>query len=305
MAAFDPLRPKKPLTARGVATFRAISARLAALHPPIFIEKHIAPSDRTGEKGFSSLAAHESTLDGINFRAIDPRGLARVFDRATDKWGESALTSMKEDPGHWGMKASFGATIGTGWREPWREAPYQAPGSAPAAPGKADNMFQMRFGAAGSPVRFTALHCAVHEIGGQCNVHIDQSGFVLALPGGKALTPDLYDHIMNELKWKTDFRDWLSGLMPNETAARVVKEVVGRISFTFPNALNGYADLSRRVNGVRAPRGPGELLKTAGRLLAPVGVTADLYDGDGFTVQVTGTMAGGDRSITISVGGEW
>ena len=29
---------------------------------------------------------------------------------------------MKEDPSHWALKASFGKTVGTGWREPWRDA---------------------------------------------------------------------------------------------------------------------------------------------------------------------------------------
>ena len=90
---------------------------------------------------------------------------------------------MKEDPGHWALKASFGTTRGTGWRE----APYPSPAAVPAEPGKADSLFRMRFGTVGTPVRFTALHCAVHEIGGQCNVHIDESGFVLALPRGTAL----------------------------------------------------------------------------------------------------------------------
>jgi hypothetical protein len=212
---------------------------------------------------------------------------------------------MKEDPGHWALKASFGKTIGTGWREVWREAPYPSPAAAPAEPGKGDSLFRMRFGTVGTPVRFTALHCAVHEIGGQCNVHIDESGFVLALPRGIALTPDLYDHILNELKWKTDVRDWLSGQLPNGAAARIVKEVVRRVSINFPNALNGYADLSRRINALRRPRGPGDLLRMTGRLVAPLGLTADVYDNDYFKVQVTGTVTGGDRSVTISLGGDW
>lgn len=305
MIAPNPFKTEKPITPRGMDTYRAIAARLAALNPPIFIERHIAQSEQQGKTCFSTLETHDSTLDGINFKADDPKLLASAFHRAKDKWGAPALASMKEDPGHWALKASFGKTIGTGWRETWREAPYYPPTSAPPEPGKGDSLFRMRFGTAGSPIRFTALHCAVHEIGGQCNVHIDESGFVLALPKGIALTPDLYDHIMNELKWKTDFRDWLSGLMPNDTAARIVKEVVRRISINFPNAMNNYADLKRRVESVRRPETPGDALLTAGRLLAPLGVTADVYENDRFKVQVTGTIAGGDRSITISLGGDW
>lgn len=305
MIAPDPFKTEKLITARGMATYRAIAARLAELHPPIFIERHIAQNDQQGKTGLSTLESHESTLDGINFKANDPKLLAAAFHGARDKWGAPALASMKENPDHWALKASFGKTIGTGWREVWREAPYYPPAAAPAEPGKANSLFRMRFGTAGAPIRFTALHCAVHEIGGQCNVHIDESGFVLGLPKGVSLTPDLYDHIMNELKWKTDFRDWLSGLMPNETAARIVKEVIRRISINFPNALNNYADLDRRVHSIRRPQTPGDALLTAGRLLAPVGVTADLYENDYFKVQVTGSIAGGDRSITISLGGDW
>jgi hypothetical protein len=164
---------------------------------------------------------------------------------------------------------------------------------------------RMRFGNAGSSVGFTSLHCAVHEIGAQCNIHIDESGFVLALPKGVALTPNLYDHFMNELMWKTDFRDWLSGIMPNATAARLVKEVFRRISINFPSAANGYAGLNQKINRIQRPRGLFNGLWTAAQILAPIGATADVYDTDLFTVQVTGTILHGDRSITITIGGEW
>jgi len=293
------------MTERGMRTYRTIAARLATLNPPIYIARHIAQSEKQGKTGFSSLEAHDSTLDGINFNANDPKLLAAAFHRAKDALGMPALASMKEDPDHWALKASFGKTVGTGWREIWREAPYSPPATVPQQTGKGDNLMRMRFGTAGSPIRFTALHCAVHEIGGQCNVHIDESGFVLAMPKGVSLTPDLYDHIMNELKWKTDFRDWLSGHMPNETAARIVKEVVRRVSFKFPSSANGYADLDRRINSIRRPGTPGDLLLTAGKILAPLGVTADIHENDYFKVQVTGTMAAGDRTITISIGGDW
>jgi hypothetical protein len=305
MSATAPFNTEKPISARGMTTFRAIAARLAAFHPPIFIEAHIAQREDKDKTEYSTLEAHDATLDGINFRAKDPKALASAFQRAGDRWGAPALASLKEDPDHWALKASFGKTIGTGWREVWREAPYQSPATVPAEPGKGDSLFRMRFGTAGTPIRYTALHCAVHEIGGQCNVHIDESGFVLGLPGGVSLTPDLYDHIVNELKFKTDFRDWLSGLMPNETAALIVKEVVRRVSINFPNAMNGYADLERRVNAYRRPRGIYDGIQGAARLLMPLGMTVDVYDGEKFKVQVTGTAAGGDRSITISLGGDW
>jgi hypothetical protein len=304
MKAPDPFKTDPPLTEGGRQTFRAIAARLAALSPPIYIEAHIAQSERQRKTEFSSLEAHETTLDGINFKAENPRLLASAYDHVKDRWGVPALTSMKEDPDHWALKLSFGATVGTGWREVWREAPYAPPDVVPE-PAKPNSLFKMRFGTAGSPIRFTALHCSVHEIGGQCNVHIDEAGFVLGLPKGITLTPDLYGHIMNELKWKTEFRDWLSGLMPNETAAAIVKDVIRRISITFPNAMNGYAGLDHRINSIRPPRTPGDLLLTAGKLLLPTGVVIDLYENDSFKVQVTGTIAGGDRTIAVSLGGDW
>lgn len=165
---------------------------------------------------------------------------------------------------------------------------------------------RMRFGTVGSSLRFTALHCAVHEIGAQCNIHIDETGFVLSLPqGGVGLTPNLYDHFMNELLLKTNFRDWLSGIMPNEKAAHIVREVIRRLSIIFPNAANGYAGLDKTLNSIRRPHGVLEGLWTAGRILKPIGATLDVYDTQRFKVQVTGTALHGDRSITISLGGEW
>jgi hypothetical protein len=307
----EPFNTEKPITERGKATYKTIAARLAALDPPVFIEGHIAQTDKLirkqdkilGKTQFSTLEANESTLDGINFRAVDPDLLVRELERAKDKWGSQALASMREDPGHWALKASFGKTVGTGWREKWREAPYGSPATTLEAEGKADNLMRMRFGTAGSSIRFTALHCAVHEIGGQCNIHIDETGFVLALPKGFALTPDLYGHFVNELLVKTDFRDWLAGKMPNETAARIVKEVFRRVSFIFPNAANGYAGLDKRIKGLRQPKGVTNGLLTAGKFLAPMGVTFDVYDSDRYKVQVTGTFD--DPSITITIGGEW
>lgn len=305
MIAPDPFKIESPISQRGMATFRTIAARLASVNPPIFIEKHIAQSEKQNKTQFSSLEAHDSTLDGISFVAADPKLLAKAFENIRDKWGNRVLASMKEDPEHWALKASFGKTIGTGWREVWREDPYSSPAALPKEPGSADNMFRMRFGTAGTPIRFTALHCAVHEIGGQCNIHIDESGFVLALPEGITLTPDLYDHIINELKWKTDFRNWLSGKVSNETVKQIIREVVRRVAITFPNASNGYAGLNNRINAIRRPRGLEDGFLTAVGILAPIGLSVDAYDRDNLKVQITGSSLNGDRAITVSIGGSW
>jgi len=305
----EPFNTKTLIGASGMATYRIIAGRLAALQPPILIDGHIAQREefdqKTGAKAqFSTLAAHDSTLDGINFIAKDPKTLAKAFDNAKDKWGYPALTSMKEDPGHWALKASFGKTIGTGWREVWREAPYSSAAAVLPTPGKPDSKMSMRFGTAGNPIRFTALHCAVHEIGGQCNVHIDESGFVLALPKGVALTPDFYDHIMNELKWKTDFRDWLSGMVDDAEGKRIIEEVIRRVSITFINSTNGYAGLEQTINSMKI-RGPLDVARTAFRIVGPIGVSIDLVEREAFKVQVTGSRVNGDTSVTLSIGGQW
>ena len=301
--ASDPFKTEAPFNK---STYQTIASRLAALKPPIRIENHIAQNEKHGKTHLSTLETKDSTLDGINFIAVDPKLLAQELQAAKDQWGQKALASMKEDSDHWALKASFGKTIGTGWREVWRAAPYSSPATALTAPGKADNVMRMRFGTMGSSARFTALHCAVHEIGGQCNIHIDQTGFVLELPtGGVGLTPNLYDHIMNELLLKTDFRDWLAGKMPNKEAARIVKEVIRRLSIVFPNASNGYAGLEKTINSLRQPRDLGDALNTSVRILKPIGVTFDAYDNDRFKVQVTGSDVNGERAITVSLGGEW
>ena len=303
--AKDPLNTDPPISGKGKDTYETIAGRLAALNPPIKIEDHIAQREDRGKTQFSSLVAHDGTLDGINFVAPDPARLVRAFEDAKDQWGERALASMREDPGHWALKASFGKTVGTGWREKWRPAPFQPSSPAPDEPGKGDLEFAARFGSAGAPVSFTALHCAVHEIGAQCNIHVDVDGFVLALPKGFSLTPNLYGHFMNELLLKTDFRDWLVGKMPNATAAAIVREVFRRTALVFPSAANGFAGLTQRINDIERPTGVLNGLWTAARTLAPTGVTFDLYETKKYKVQATGSWFNGDKSIAITLGGEW
>ena len=304
MSAPAPFNTETPITDRGKTTYETIAARLAALNPPISIKEHIAQREKLIEKQgkilgkteFSTLKAYDSTLDGIDFIAVDPGELKAAFEGAKDGWGEQALASMTEDPEHWALKQSFAKTVGTGWRE-------KSPATELKEWDKGDNMMRARFGTAGSSIRFTALHCAVHEIGGRCNVHIDESGFVLRLPKGFALTPDLYGHIVNELILKTDIRNWFDKHIPNETAARIVKDIFRRTSLIFPNAANGYAGLDRKISSLRLPHGVANGLWTAGRFLAPIGVTFDVYDTDRFKVQVTRTFD--DPSTTITIGGEW
>src|SRR5215203_3401670 len=274
MIATDPFNTEKGISARGMSTYRAIADRLAGLNPKIFIHRHIAASEKQGKTGYSTLEAADSTLDGITFIADDPKRLASAFESAVDFNGQPLFASMKQYPDQCALKASFKATKGTGWREIWRPEPFvpasEIPGSA------VPQSLGMRFGTAGHPFRFTALHCAVHEIGGTCNVHIDQSGFVLGTPQGVALTPDMFGHILNELKWKTDFYEWFSGKISNETARKIVKEVVRRVSINFPNAANGYQGLGSRINSFRRPQTPGDLLLGLTRIAMPIGLSVDV-----------------------------
>jgi hypothetical protein len=297
--AANPFRTKAPISERGMKTYQAIARRLALFHPPLQIEKFIAQEEATK---FSTLKSGDSTLDGIEFVADAPVGLARALREAKDQWGRPVLISMKEDPGHWALKASFGKTIGTGWREVWREAPFTPPSMAPELPGGLDAMLKVRFGTAGNPMSFSALHAAVDEKHGLSSIHIDEAGFMLALPKGVALTADFYGHLMNELLWKTEFRNWLSGRMDDGTARNVIREAIRRVSFNFISSANGFAGLDTKVKGIRGPR---DAIFTAAKILAPVGVTVDVFDRDKYKVQVTGTALNGDLSATISIGGTW
>ncbi len=333
LLAPDIFNTREPTSEKGKRTYRTIHDRLAALYPPIYLEGHIAAEDDklpkvANEKAkeiakcqddiskgackdpstpLSTLEAKDSTLDGVNFVADDAKRLIAALDKVIDTSSNKVFASMKEDPDHWGLKASFAATIGTGYREIWREAPYESPASKAAGkePGQMDSMMSMRFGNAGSKIRFTALHCAVDERTSKCNIHIDEAGFVLGLPKGFSLTPDLYGHIINELKFKTDFRDWLVGLTDNRTAKKIFAEVIRRVSINFANAANGYAGLDKKINSIKGGRDPLYYGVQAAKILAPTGVTVDLYDNDKFKVQVTGSYINDDLSVTLTVGGSW
>ena len=313
MIAPDPFNTNPLTTSPGKKTYNTIAARLAAFDPPIIIKNHIAQRKAINEDGgtlfFSTLVAKDSTLDGIDFIVEDAHQLDSAFENAKEKWGKKALASMDEDPKHWALKASFMVTPGKGWREKWVPIPdaYNRQITDPTTDSiDMDKTLRMRFGT-GTSIRFTALHCAIDTISAKCNIHIDNAGFVLSLPDGFSLTPDLYAHFMNELLSKTNFRDWLSGLMPNETAARIVKEVFRRTSLIYPNAANNYAGVHTIINGIHRPNSVLDGLQTAARIFRPIGVTFDMYgtDGDRLNVQVTGMSYNDNNSITITLNGIW
>src|SRR5919112_2608823 len=126
-------------------TYDAIVARCTDLIPSIDIAKHIKPG---------TLRVANNTLDGITFVAVDPADLeaelggrmklpgagksprpgegALSFDTTrAPRPANASMTSMKEEPTHWALKASFGATVGEGFREKWQPPPQPRPALLP------------------------------------------------------------------------------------------------------------------------------------------------------------------------------
>lgn len=199
----------------------------------------------------SVVKEHRSLLDGVDFEAVDHRKLADALYALRDKKGRSAFAGPRVDgKDHIPMKMSFGATEGTGFREIYYVEDARAGGLSMRGNADVSSMFAERPRSA-----HTALHFAVSA--GGCNVHVDQRGFVMSTPGGGvALTPDLADHTVNELVWKTLARDALSFLPAG---------FFDRTSIILPNSANRYA-----------PR---------------VGFAADLKRADNYTVTVKATCA--------------
>ena len=104
-------------------TYETIVARCADLIPPVDLPSHIKSGTRRTAK---------NTLDGITFEAVDPDRLANEFSgrkalpnfdklpkpapgaidtRYAARPANASMTGMREDPQHWALKASFGATV--------------------------------------------------------------------------------------------------------------------------------------------------------------------------------------------------
>ncbi len=290
-------------------TYDAIVSRCRAQTPSISIEKHIKPG---------TLRVANNTLDGISFEAIDPADLeaelggrmkrpdsinqrspaagALSFDTTRlPRPASASLTSMKEEPEHWALKASFGATVGEGFREQWRPPP-SSPSLLPETHYGSDRI-SLGFGEAGKKLTFTALHAAVSK--GVCNVHIDERGFVMNTPDGVVITPSFWGHFANELLLKTKFRDWLDGKLPDNMIGNFVVESVNRLSLQFPNAENHFAGLRGRVNDIS---GLGDW-KGIAKTLLPIGVSADIVRLRNSTIQANYFWHDGQQTIALSWGG--
>jgi len=289
-------------------TYDAIVARCRDLIPPVDIAKHIKPGTRRVAK---------NTLDGITFEAVDPADLEAELDGRMKLPGKlpkpgvgalsfdttraprpanASMTSMKEDPGHWALKASFGATVGVGFREQWRPPPQSRTALLPT-PSYGGRRVSLGFGETGKKLKFTALHAAVAA--SVCNIHIDERGFVVSTPEGAVVTPTFWGHLANELLLKSKFRDWLNGAIGDNAVGSLVVEVVNRLSLRFPDAENRFAGLQGKMDRITGPTD----VKGIGKALLPIGLSADLARLRNSTVQANYYWHDGQQTLTISWGG--
>ncbi len=293
-------------------TYDAIVARCRNLIPSVDITRHITPG---------TLRVANNTLDGITFEAVDADDLAAEFDGRMKLPGAGAslrsgsgpfafdttrgprpanasMISMREDPQHWALKASFGATVGEGFREQWRPKPVSMVELLPTARYGSDRI-SLGFGEAGKRLVFTALHAAVAAR--TCNIHIDERGFVLSVPEGVVVTPTFYGHLVNELLLKTNFRDWLDGHVHGNLIGDIVVEAVNRLALRFPDAENHFAGLSNRVNSIGGIKDVSGIAKA----FLPIGMSADLIHLRRSTVQANYYWYDGQQTLTISWGGNF
>jgi len=291
-------------------TYETIVARCRDLIPSVDITKHI----KSG-----TMRVANNTLDGITFEAIDPADLAAELSGRmklpdagkSPKPEEGALSfdttrgprpanasmiSMKEDPKHWALKASFGATIGEGFREEWQPPPEPRPALLPTT-SYGSKRISLGFGDTGKRLTFTALHAAVAA--SVCNVHIDERGFVVSTPEGAVVTPTFWGHLANELLLKTKFRDWLNGAIGDNVVGSLVVEAVNRLSLRFPDAENGFAGLDGKVNRIRGVND----VKGIGKAFLPIGLSADLGHLRNSTIQANYYWYDGQQTVTISWAG--
>jgi len=289
-------------------TYETIVARCADLIPPVDLPSHIKSGTRRTAK---------NTLDGITFEAVDPDRLANEFSgrkalpnfdklpkpapgaidtRYAARPANASMTGMREDPQHWALKASFGATVGEGFREEWKAPPMPKPALLPQTQ-YGSKRISLGFGETGKRLSFTALHAAVAAR--ECNVHIDERGFVMDTPEGAVVSPTFYGHIANELLLKTTFRDWLNGKIGDNALGWLVVEAVNRLSMRFSDAENGFAGMAGRVNNIKDPLD----VKGIARTLLPIGASFDVAYFKNSTVQVNYYSYDGEKTLTLSWGG--
>lgn len=205
--------------------YRQIDIRLANFRPAIQLDSFVK----------SDLSVGPTVLDGLTFVPKKWDDIVTALRIAKTLNGETAFAEGKdpEKPGHWALDASMAATIGKGFREIWRPQLSTRPLSTDDLPGRQSPKWRLaassRFG--DDPTKsldLSSLHFAVAPE--RCNIHIDQTGFVVLGPTGELVVdPDFGQHIVNELLWKS-------------MAAKALPEgLVDRISIMLPNSNNEFS----------------------------------------------------------------
>jgi len=318
-----PQAPAK-LAGTDLPVFRTINARLGTLSPAINLNDHIQ----------DNLTVYQVTGEGVSFRPRDAKALQAAIRGASTFDGERAFADPQTlEKDHWPLQLSMAATNGAGYRE-IRGIAVPPTASVSILDLKSDfpeqqwRNYAANFGE-DLTVDLYSLHFAVAP--GLCNVHLDKTGFTVRLPGGSiALTPDMLQHIGNELLWKTNFK----ALLPKR-----LKWVVDRVSLVLPNSANGFDRAGPRGGQVKSalkeigklpilPMGQsigslpgvkgiaggaaevvGTLSGLAGLSNMPLpGLSIDLVQRENLTVSVTGSCGvhnANDCSITLNAKGKW
>jgi len=259
----DALRRAQLATAHDRKVYSEIARRLANCNPPIILDHHIA----------KIISIADTTLDGVNFVSRDYKKLITALKGAKDGAGNPIFAhATLENRDHWALKASFLATDGTGFREIFRlkiaERPLADSGPVDSYAARRARRFAGEFADNTAVPDLSSLHCAV-SIGG-CNIHIDETGFVVADELGKpVLDADFIQHLVNELLFKT----YAKRILPDG--------FVNRVNLVLPNSA---VEFNR------------------------TGVSLNLHKSKNYRVAVSATCSiWGDRdcSATVSVSGRF
>jgi hypothetical protein len=245
--------------------YRQISNRLGNFRPAIQLDKYIK----------SGLDVGSTTLGGITFVPTKWDDIVTALRIAKTADGEKAFAEGKspEKPSNWALDMSMANTIGKGFREIWRPKLSDRPLSIDDLPERHRPKWNVsdsaRFGDDPSKsLDLSSLHFAVAP--DRCNVHIDETGFVIIGPTGELVVdPDFAQHLVNELFWKSKGTNLLPGWL------------VDRISIMLPNSNNEFSR---------------------------IGITADLLRQKSYKVSVTGSCSiRGDFecAATIGISGEF
>lgn len=185
-----------------------IARRMAAFNPPIVLADHIDAVNGIKPK------CGPTTLEGVTFRPKNADDLLRLLHAAKNGDGKAFAEGSSFDASHWALKLSFQATTGIGFREIWRPllndrplsyADFRRDKYAPVW----DDQGSGRFGDSIIQQDNSSLHCAVAD--SVCNIHIDETGFVLEGPTGDIIVgPNMLRHGFVELFYKTTIKEKLN-----------------------------------------------------------------------------------------------